>query len=201
MRRGAITLLGGLVWAALAMAMIGAAAAQEIPSFPVSYSGNVTIEGEPAPGGLSLVACVLDCDTGWQSEAVTTRADGSYFRLLVSPGNDLVNRTITFWLVNPHGRIRAAELAAYKPDPSNLRVNLDLTFGDPLPTPPPPTATPVPTRTPTPTITPIPTPTTALPIPGDPSVPRLSRIALIAGAAAIAAGGALLFVMRRRRAF
>ena len=167
----------------------------------MNFSGNVTIQGQQAPEGLTLVACVQDCATGWESFAYKTLADGRYRSLQVAPGNKLVNKTITFWIVNESGRIRATETAVYAPNPNKLRVTLELDFTDPVPTPVPPTATPTLTPTPTPTFTATPTRTPVPPIPGDPTVPRLSRAALIAGVAAMAAGGMILFVLRRRRAF
>ena len=201
MRRIGPTLAATISGLLLALGIMGAAAAQEIPSFPVSYSGNVTLQGQQAPEGLTLVACVQDCAAGWESVPVKTRSDGSYFRLLVAPGSKLVKKTITFWIVNESGRIRATETAVYDPNPNRLRVTLALDFTDPVPTPVPPTPTPTLTPTPAPTITPTPTRTPVPPIPGDPTVPRLSRVALIAGVAAMAAGGMILFVLRRRRAF
>ena len=77
---------------------------------------------------------------------------------------------------------------------AGLNNVLDLKF------PEAPPAAPVPTPTPTPTVTPTPLPTPVLPIPGDPSVTQIPRIALIAGMIALVAGGSILFLVRRRNA-
>ena len=136
---------------------------------------------------------------------------GSPVQVIVQPPDgSYVGKTITFHATRGFEEIKAEETAVFKGG-IQLRSNFDLNFpaappGQPTPTPTPtptitPTPTPTITPTPTPTITPTPTPTPILPIPGDPSIPRLSRIVVIVGIAALVAGGAILLLMRRRRAF
>ena len=112
---------------------------QGLPPFPILYSGTVFIQGEEAPEGLSLVACVLDCATGWESQAVMTLLGGEYNDLVVSPPDkSFLMEVITFWIVNEFGRIQATETLEYEPDPRELAPILDLHFADPVPTPPAP---------------------------------------------------------------
>ena len=199
MRRYAATLTMILMSTVVAMAVLGARSEQGAPP-PLGYFGTVFLQGQPAPEGLLLVACVMNCNTGWEGseefgEAVRTRADGGYSALIVGPPNDsFIGEDITFWIVNESGRIQADEVISFVPSLPLART-LNLTFSDPLPVPPTPTPTSTPTITPTPTVTPV------LPIPGDSGVPMLGRIALITGVVALVVGGAIFIVARRRRAF
>ena len=172
---------------------LGAVSQQGVPAFPIVYGGKVSIQGAAAPDGLSLVACVAGCDAGWESKAAKT-LEGRYVALKVEAPESLVKEETTFWLVNEFGRIKAKQTANYEPSLEVSRT-LDLEFDEPMPTPPPPTPTP------TPTVTPTPLPTPGLPIPGDPSAPRLANGAIIAGIAALLVGGAVLLLARRRREF
>ena len=184
----------------VALSILGAALRQDVPPFPVAYSGDILIQGEPAPEGLLVLACVAGCDAGWEGseedeQAVRTRADGSYAGVIVGPPDEsFVGEEITFWIVTDFGdRIKAVESVEYDADLPLSREGFDLTFDDPLPEPP--TATPPPTAT----STVAPTATLVLPIPGDAGVPGLFRWALIAGAAALAVGGVTFFWFHRRR--
>lgn len=137
------------------------------------------------------MACVQNCGV-WESDPIEIQPEGEYRVLVVGGPEALLGQRITFWIVNDFGRIQARETAVFE-EPANadaLTQTLNLSFDDPLPSAPP-----------TPTITPTPQPTPVPPIPGDPSVSNLSRIALIAGIVAVVVGGVLLFVVRRRRAF
>ena len=193
MGRIGLTLVAVLACLATAMLTLGAAPRQ-FPPPPLIYSGTITIQEAPAPAGLTLVACVISCESyeSSESESVVTEAGGAYRVLLVGPpSSDFEGRPISFWIVNAHGRIQAEQAATFNPSRVLTRT-LDLTFTEPLPEAPP---------TPTPTMTPTPSATTGLPIPGDPAVPQLSRLAVILGGAALAAGVGLLLVLRRRSAF
>ena len=187
------------------LSILGAVSQQGDP-LPIIFSGPVFIQGQPAPVGLSVVACVLECGTGWESEAMVTRAGGEpeepvwYTGIVVQPGELLLGELITFWIVTDFGRIRATQSSVYQPDFNNLTPILRLEFEDPVPLSPTPTTPPTPTTTPTPTVVPTPSATAISPIPGDASVPGLSRLVLIVGAAALLVGGAILFVIRRRKA-
>jgi hypothetical protein len=137
---------------------------------------------------MQLIACVADCATGFESQPVTVRPAGSYSSLEVNPSNEnLIGRTVSFYLVNEFGRIKAVENWIFIGIFDFYTV--DLTFTDPMPVP-----------TPTPTVTPIPTvtPTASLPVPGDPAVTAIPRLALIVGAIAVVCGTALLLMARRR---
>ena len=185
-------------------ALLGAGAKQGLPPGPPNiYSGKAFIAGEPAPDRIEIFARVVDYQTnvarpGFEERLIILTKDGKYgspIQLVVQPPDDsYVNKAITFHATRGFGDVQADETALYR---SGLEVNssFDLHF------PQAPPGAPEPTPTPTPTITPTPLPTPVLPIPGDPSVPQLSRVALFAGMAALAVGGAILFVMRRRSAF
>ena len=176
-------------------ALLGAGAKQGFPPFPNNYSGKVFIAGSDAPDGIEIFVRIDD----YQSHTVPVK-DGKYKLLVVQPPNDsFLKKTITFHATRGFGEIQADETAIFRTvnlaTSEGIQNTLDLNF------PQAPPGAPEPTPTPTPTITPTPLPTPVLPIPGDPSVPQLSRVALFAGIAALATGGAILFVMRRRSAF
>lgn len=158
------------------------------PFFQDFFSGTVLLQGSAPPEGTQLIACIDDCDTVFQSAIYSLNADGSFDQLEVKPSNEaLVGHTIYFYLVNEHGRIRAEESRPYI-GVFDFYVQ-DLTFVDPLP---------VPEAEPAPEPTPKPTPTASLPVAGDPSVARVPKLALMAGAAAVVAGAGLLLAARRK---
>lgn len=166
------------------------------PFFPDFFSGGITLQGAPAPAGLTLVACIDDCAAVFQSQPVQVETGGRYSKLEVNPSDEaLIGHAVSFYLVNQFGRIKAAETRKFVGAFNFYTV--DLTFSQPLPVP-----TPTPTLTPTPTPTPIPTltPTASLPVPGDPGVTTIPKVALAAGAAAVFVGGLLLLLARRRAA-
>ena len=157
-----------------ALALMGAVPLQDErppqPVFPEFISGTVTVQGSPAPAGAQLVACIDDCDTVYQSEPKTLAEGGRFERLELDPGDDsLINRDVTFYLVNEFGRIKAQEVRPFIGVLGRYRVAL--TFLNPLPAPTAPPPSPTPTETPTPTDTPVPTPT---PAPTDTPVPTLT---------------------------
>jgi hypothetical protein len=172
------------------------------PFFQDFFSGEVTLQGAPAPAGLTLVACIDDCAAVFQSQPVRVEVGGRYSKLEVNPTDEaLIGHAVSFYLVNAFGRIKAAETKSFIGVFDFYTVNL--TFREPLPVPTPtPTPTPIPTSTPKPTPTPIPipTPTASLPVPGDPGVTTIPKMALGAGAAALFVGGVLLLLARRRAA-
>ena len=140
------------------------------------------MQGAPAPTDAGIVACVDDCETVSESAPVELTEGGAYTGLKVDPTDRfLVGHTITFFLVNQYGRIQATESVDSKGIVDIY--TLDLTFTAAIPVP-----------TPTPTVT----PTASLPAPGDPTVTRVPKLALIIGAAAVAGGILLLLVARRR---
>ncbi len=183
MRRTPITL--ALVLATALVALLTLGAGQSIPPFPVTYSGDITAEGEAVRDGLSLVACVDGCDNYESGEIMT--AGGGYRGLVVGPpSEDFVNKQVTFWLGTEAGRVQAEQTPTFSPTLADLTPTLALTFADAVPEP---AATPVPTPAPTP----------VLPIPGDPTLTQLPLLALAAGALALVAGASALFVAGRRR--
>ena len=158
------------------------------PLFEDFYSGSISLQGSAAPAGSQLIACILDCATGFESQPVSVGPGGSYDQLELNPSDEgLIGRIVNFYLVNRYGRIKAVETTGF------VGVfdfySLDLTFNQPLPVP-----APTPTMTPLPTLT----PTASLPVPGDPSVTAIPRLALIIGAATVAGGAGLILFARRR---
>ena len=176
------------------------------PLFQDFYSGRVSLLGSPAPAGAQLLACIIDCATGFESEPVAIGPGGEYEGLELNPSDEaMIGREVRFYLVNQYGRIEAAETRDF------VGIfdfyTLDLTFDQPLPFPTPtPTVTPTPTPAPTPTATPVPTPTpvptltptASLPVPGDPSITAIPRMALIIGAVIVVGGTGLVLFARRR---
>ena len=197
MGRSTATIAAVLSSLVVALLVLGAGPLQQDrPPFPITYKGNVTIQGQPAPAGLPVLACVISC-VAYESDTVLTDATGRYQVLVVGPPDvSFLEDEITFWIVNASGRIQAQETSVFVAvvNPSDLTPTLNLTFNQGVPTPPPEPPTPTPTVTPTPTATPV------LPIPGDSAVRSLPRTALIIGMAALLAGGMLLMLLRRRRA-
>ena len=120
--------------------------------------------------------------------------NGAYENLKVQPPDtSFLGKTITFHATFGRGEVQAQETAVFvRANPETLEglFNvLDLNF-----TEEPLRADPTPLSTNTPTSTP------GLPITGDPSVPQISRTAVLAGIGALAVGGAMLFLIRRRNA-
>ena len=161
------------------LALVGAGPRQsELPPQPFFadyFSGVVRLQGSPAPAGTQLVACVASCET-FQSKPVLLTSGGAFHLLVVDPSNRFLRGdAISFYLVNAHGRIQAAESAVFEGAYAILRLNLS--FDQPLPTPLPPPL---------------------LPQVGDPLLPILPRAALALGTAMLAGGMALLVLNRRR---
>lgn len=181
-----------VAFAVMAIATVGAVPQQgerpPQPFFQDFFSGSVTLQGAPAPAGTKLIACVLSCETGFESDAVELLPGGTYELLEVNPSDEaLIGLPVNFYLFNNFGRIRAQETTDFI-GVFDFYV-IDLTFNDPLPVP-----TPFPTITPTPQ----PTPTAILPVPGDPAITAIPRLAVIVGAAAVAAGAGMILLSRRK---
>ena len=181
-----IFLTAALLLAAFAVLGAGPNQAERPPQpfFQDFFSGSVLLQGSPPPVGTLLIACIDSCDGAFESAPYSLKADGTFGQLEVNPASEqLVGHPITFYLVNEFGRIRAVETRPYI-GVFDFYVQ-DLTFVDPLP------------KAPLPDPTPRPTPTASLPVAGDPTVARLPKIALMAGAAAVLVGASLLLVSRR----
>ena len=167
------------------LGLLGAAPRQEggappRPFFPDFFSGVATVQGKPAPLGSQLVACINDCQSGYQSAPVKVQAGGNFSSLTVAPQDRaLLGGTITFYLVNEFGRIRAAETPVF--EASKSFITLTLTFSDPTPT-----AKPTPTPAPAPP---------ALPMVGDSVVPLIPKVALGLGGTLTMSGALLLLLV------
>ena len=76
------TLLSAGVMAIGALFMLGAGPLQEgVPPQPfgaVFFSGAVSVQGDPAPAGSSLVACVDDCARVFESQPELLEEEGQY---------------------------------------------------------------------------------------------------------------------------
>ena len=198
-----VALIAAYIFSLVALLGIGPQQEDPLPPFPNIFSGNAFVAGVTASDGIEVFARVKEYQSnvprpGFEERLIVLTKDGEYGRtvpLVVQPPNQsYVNKTITFYATRGFGEVQAEETATFRSG-----ILSDSSFDLHFPEAPP--AAPEPTPTPTPTITPTPLPTPVLPIPGDPSVPHLSRMALFAGIAALAAGGTILFLMRRRRAF
>ena len=167
------------------------------PFFPEIYSGRVLVQGTPAPSRSELIACIDDCESVYQSAPVEIEEGGIYTVLEVDPGDErLLNRTVSFHLINEFGRIQALETTKFIGSLTDICLDrrgtcrvLDLNFADSVPGP-----APIPTVTPSPTVT----PTASLPVAGDPGVTAITKFVLAIGAVAAGAGILLLLVVRRR---
>ena len=206
MRLNAIRLALLLVYIVSLVALLGAGTGQTSNPPPISnqYDGQVFIADEPAEDGIEIFARILDYQSnipreGFDVAQVVQVSGERYERMIVSPSDvSFVGEKITFHATFGFGDVQAEETAVFRQvnlvTGEWLNNTLDLHFQEAPP------AAPMPTPTPTPTITPTPLPTPVLPIPGDPSVTQIPRIALIAGMIALVAGGSILFLVRRRNA-
>ena len=142
-----------LIYGAVLLALVAAAPHQGIPPSPVIFTGTATADGQPAPEGTLLVACVdnLVCgpdhsDPDFLRDGDTVGAGGRFVALIAQGVTESQRgrATVHFFLINEHGRIKAQETATYgSSSPTELIFTQDLTFGV-APTPEPtPTPTPV----------------------------------------------------------
>jgi hypothetical protein len=157
------------------LAMIGAVPLQSgVPPQPYNadlFSGRVYLGPDLAPPGTRMLACVDVCCV-FETEVFTLDPDGSYKLLAIHPADrSLRGRPISFYLLNQHGRIKAAEITYF--EGGFNAVDLDLHFEGPLPSPP---------------VAP------DLPRVGDPLVPQLPRVALGMGSLLLAAGLLLMLI-------
>ena len=160
------------------------------PFFQDFFQGRVILDDSAPPAGTRLIACIGSCEVGFESEPYLLDADGSFDQLEVNPKSEnLVGHTITFYLVNAFGKLKAIEERPYV-GVFDFYVQ-NLTFKGPMPAP-------MPTPTPSPTL--IPTPTASLPIAGDPVVARYPYVALVLGSICVALGLILVGVARWKAA-
>ena len=84
------------------------------PFFPDTVSGRVTLQGKPAPANTTLVACIDDCITVFESASFSLYQDGSFRGLKVDALDQrLVGHQVGFYLVNEFGWIRASETVMF----------------------------------------------------------------------------------------
>ena len=180
------SLIAILIISLAVLPMLGAGPSQAKPPQPFgpdSFSGQVVVQGKLALRGMQLYACIDNCEV-YLSAAVTVNQGGMYSQLVVStPDRELVGHPIFFYLANEFGRIRADEAVDFQGATQIFSQNLS--FNDPVPFP---------------TATPTVTPTPSLPVPGDPSITAIPRMALIFGGLTLLAGMGLLLILRRRAA-
>ena len=132
---------------------------------------------------MQLYACIDNCEV-YLSAPVRISPGGMYNQLVVSPPDRaLVGHLIFFYLANEFGRIQADEAVNFEGATQIFTQNLS--FKDPIPFP---------------TATPTVTPTASLPVPGDPSITAIPRMALIIGGITLLAGMGLLLILRQRAA-
>ena len=176
-----------VITALLAFALAGGAGVQaqtgsaQPPPGAAVYSGTITIGGQPAPDGLSIVARIPSPlpNSDYQSPARITKG-GKYQILSVGPPSVLFNyRVVSFHIIAVEGTetahlgpegLTAAEIDTFLPGP-NIIDGFNLTFPaiPPAPTPTPAPATPTPTPEPA---TPTPTPEPATPTPTPTNTPE-----------------------------
>ena len=130
-------LISIVIMAIAALVMLGAGPRQEgVPPQPfgaVFFSGAVSVQGESAPAGAALVACVDDCAKVFESQPEQLEEGGQYTMLAVNPSDqDLVGHPVAFYLVNEFGRIKAVETRRFEGDFNAYTLNV--TFNDPIPT-------------------------------------------------------------------
>ena len=125
------------------------AEASGLPPYPNVYTGNILINGVPAPDGSVVVGKVGD----YTSQPVTVK-NGRYVGLAVgAPDSSYFGKAITFHLDDS---VVANETDVFQLNVwFNMKSPFDLTF--------PSFPTPTPTSTPTPTNTPVATPTPDIP--------------------------------------
>ncbi len=139
--RSALALLGVAALALLAAVWATAPAmAQSPPPAPELYSGTVTVAGQPAPDGSTIVARIGD---EYESEPVTV-SGGKYSDLsITAPDPSFRGKMVNFFL---NGVVKANETATVTANQiPTINDNYPLTFSqlpDPTPTPTPVTVAP-----------------------------------------------------------
>ena len=145
------------------------------------FAGSVSVQEVTPPGGMTLFACIVDCEV-YKSESVLTNHDGTFDGLMVRPpGQSLAGHPVRFFLANEHGRIEADEPAQFHGTAE--RHSLDLQFAGPVPFQPSLT---------TPTATPV------LPATGDTVVAAVPRWMLVMGVLTFLSGVTLVLRARRK---
>ena len=197
--------------------------ASAVPPLPAAYFGNITVNGEPAPAGTTVIAKINGVEKG----RITTTISGMYAEkpreesLVVQGGEE--GDTVRFYVEGVEAKESVTWTEGDGPRP------VDLTFvGVPTPTPTPtptplnggggadgaflptpsptliPTTTPTPTETPTlaPTLTPsatTPTQTPSSTIPPPTTIEQKRILVLIIGLMAVSIMGIIIYVALKLR--
>jgi len=134
-RKKRTLILTAAVFLLLACVCIGsAAAAEEIPPFPVQVWGTVTINGDTAPAGSIITAKIGDkvLQSFIISEAGKMGEGGTFGdKFVLTAASDDVNNVITFWM----GTTQAKETIVFTPgDARELTLTFESSAGTAVPT-------------------------------------------------------------------
>ena len=92
------------------------------------FEGHAYADNRAAPAGVSLIACLGGCESGYVTPSVSTGSDGIY-QVKIAPGKLRPDgRMITFWLVDGPDRVDADQDILFRGH-GETRV-LDLNFQD-----------------------------------------------------------------------
>ncbi len=92
------------------------------------FEGHAYADNRAAPAGVSLIACLGGCDSGYVTPSVNTGSDGIY-QVKIAPGQLRPDgRMVTFWLVDGPDRVEADQDILFRGH-GETRV-LDLNFED-----------------------------------------------------------------------
>ena len=92
------------------------------------FEGHAYADNRAAPAGISLIACLGGCESGYVTPSVSTGSDGIY-QVKIAPGQlQPDGRMVTFWLVDGPDRVEADQDILFRGH-GETRV-LDLNFED-----------------------------------------------------------------------
>ena len=92
------------------------------------FEGHAYADNRAAPPGVSLIACLGGCESGYVTPSVSTGSDGIY-QVKIAPGQLRPDgRMVTFWLVDGPDRVEADQDILFRGH-GETRV-LDLNFED-----------------------------------------------------------------------
>ena len=137
------------------------------PPLPMLIGGDVTVGGQAAPDGISIVSRMTALDGDKYQSGASITSGGRYKNLKVAPPDiKYQSQQVTFHIIAVEGTATAhldeegltARESFFFGAGAQIQDNFTLTFAS-IPPPPPPTHTPTPTPSPTPEATNTPTPT------------------------------------------
>lgn len=92
------------------------------------FEGHAYADNRAAPVGVSLIACLGGCESGYVTPSVSTGSDGIY-QVRIAPGQlRPEGRMVTFWLIDGLDRVEADQDILFRGH-GETRV-LDLNFED-----------------------------------------------------------------------